>query len=156
LESFTRTLQRVPDFNVESLRKARGTPLAALIVRSIKISQSWRYFAMVMKTTEQVGGGHRSMRPEDIHARRAEERGAQFEWHYGRVTRLGNFEVVGGSREVTIIWEEGGITSQQSNISDEQWEILKLAFQTSGRIAVLSDKKDEGWMYDYRFLEAVR
>jgi hypothetical protein len=68
---------------------------------------------------------------------------------------LGNFQV-GGSREVTIIWEEGGIASQQSDIRDEQWEIFKLAFQTSGRIAVLSDKEDEGWMYDYRFLEAVR
>jgi hypothetical protein len=68
---------------------------------------------------------------------------------------LGNFQV-GGSREVTIIWEEGGIASQQSDIRDEQWEIFKLAFQTSGRIAVLSDKQDEGWMYDYRFLEAVR
>jgi hypothetical protein len=43
LESFTRTLQRVPDFNVESLRKAGGTPFAALIIRSIKIFQSWSY-----------------------------------------------------------------------------------------------------------------
>jgi hypothetical protein len=26
----------------------------------------------------------------------------------------------------------------------------------TGRIAILSDQPDGGWMYDYRFLEAVR
>lgn len=76
-------------------------------------------------------------------------------WHYGRVTRLGHFELAGG-REVVIVWEEGGVTSQQGNISDEEWEIFKLAFLTTGRIAVLSDQPGEEWMYDYRFLEAVR
>ena len=48
------------------------------------------------------------------------------------------------------------MTSQQSNITDEQWEIFKLAFVTTGRIAILSDWEDESWMYDYRFLEVVR
>lgn len=50
----------------------------------------------------------------------------------------------------------GGVTSQQGGISDEQWDVFKLAFLTTGRIAVLSDQAGEGWMYDYRFLEAVR
>ena len=56
----------------------------------------------------------------------------------------------------TIVWEEGGVTSQQGDITDEQWEVLKLAFSTTGRIAILSDKAADEWMYDYRFLEAVR
>jgi hypothetical protein len=90
-----------------------------------------------------------------IASTQAKEAGPQFVWHYGRVTRMGNFEV-GGDREVTIIWEEGGVASQQGDITDAQWEIFKLAFLTSGRIAVLSDQEGEGWLYDYRFLEAVR
>jgi hypothetical protein len=68
---------------------------------------------------------------------------------------LGQFEIAGG-RQVTIIWEEGGVSSQQGDITDEQWEIFKLAFSTTGRIAVLSDEAGKTWMRDYRFLEAVR
>jgi hypothetical protein len=90
----------------------------------------------------------------EVEAAQAEQAGSKFQWHFGRVTRLGTFEFAG--REVTVVWEEGGVTSQQSDITDEQWEILKLAFVTTGRIAVLSDREDESWMYDYRFLEAVR
>jgi hypothetical protein len=85
----------------------------------------------------------------------AEQAGADFQWHFGRITRMGTFELAGG-REVTVAWEEGSVTSQQGKITDEQWEIFKLAFVSTGRIAVLSDQEDEGWMYDYRFLEAVR
>jgi hypothetical protein len=92
---------------------------------------------------------------EALEAAQAKEAGAQFEWHYGRITRLGYFESAGG-RGVSIVWEEGGVTSQQGDISDEQWEILKLAFEFTGRVAVLSDQEEGGWMYDYRFLEAVR
>ncbi len=92
---------------------------------------------------------------EALGAAQAKEAGAKFEWHFGRVTRLGHFEIAGG-RGVSIVWEEGGVTSQQGEISDEQWEIFKLAFMTTGRVAVLSDQAGEGWMYDYRFLEAVR
>ncbi len=92
---------------------------------------------------------------EALETAQAKQAGAEFEWHFGRVTRLGNFEIAGG-REVTIVWEEGGVTSQQGDLSDAQWEIFKLAFVTTGRIAVLSDRGGDGWMYDYRFLEAVR
>jgi hypothetical protein len=91
---------------------------------------------------------------EEVAAARAQRAGTEFQWHFGRVTRLGVFEVAG--REVTIVWEEGGVTSQQGDITDAQWEVFKLAFATTGRIAVLSDQGDEAWMYDYRFLEAVR
>ena len=92
---------------------------------------------------------------EALEAAQAQEAGTEFEWHYGRLTRLGHYEITGG-RSVSIVWEEGGVTSQQGDISEEQWEIFKLAFFTTGRIAVLSDQEGEGWMYDYRFLEAVR
>jgi len=73
----------------------------------------------------------------------------------GRVTRLGMIEIT-DSRTVTILWEEGGISSQQGEITDEQWEILTLAFLSPGRMAILSDQPAKDWMYDYRFLEAVR
>lgn len=92
---------------------------------------------------------------EALEAAQAKEAGAQFEWHFGRITRLSHFEIAGG-RGVSIVWEEGGVTSQQGDISEEQWEIFKLAFMTTGRVAVLSDEEGEAWMYDYRFLEAVR
>ena len=84
----------------------------------------------------------------------AEQAGVEFEWHFGRLTRIGHFGEVGG-RQISIVWEEGEVTSQQGQISDEQWEIFKLAFQTTRRIAVLSDKQDDTWRYDYRFLEVV-
>jgi hypothetical protein len=93
--------------------------------------------------------------PEALEAAQAQQAGAEFEWHYGRVTRLGHSEIAGGNT-VTIIWEEGGVSSQQGTLTDGQWEIFKLAFTTTGRIAVLSDATGDRWMYDYRFLEAVR
>jgi hypothetical protein len=92
---------------------------------------------------------------EALEAAQAKVAGAQFEWHYGRVTRLGTYELAGG-RGISIMWEEGGVTSQHGDISDDVWEIAKLAFKTTGRVAVLSDRAGQGWMYDYRFLEAVR
>jgi hypothetical protein len=97
----------------------------------------------------------RGVSSEAVGVAQAKEAGPKFDWHYGRVTRMGNFEIAGG-REVVIVWEEGGVTCQQGHITDEQWDVFKLAFSTSGRIAVLSDQLGEGWMYDYRFLEAVR
>lgn len=90
-----------------------------------------------------------------LEAAQAKKAGAKFEWHFGRVTRLGHYEIAGG-RAVTIIWDEGGVTSQQGNISDEQWEVFKLAFVTTGRVAILSDQQGDDWMYDYRILEAAR
>ncbi len=55
-----------------------------------------------------------------------------------RFNSLGHYATAGG-RSVTINWEGGGITSQQGEISDAQWDIFKLAFETTGRIAILSD-----------------
>jgi hypothetical protein len=107
------------------------------------------------KTVKNEGQQIHGPGAEAVEAAQAQRAGAKFEWHFGRITRLGSYEG-GGSRGVTIVWEEGGVSSEQGDISDEQWDIFKLAFLTSGRIAVLSDEKGEGWMYDYRFLEAVR
>ena len=109
------------------------------------------------KARSARGDGHqiREASAEGVEATQAREAGAKFDWHYGRVTRLGNFQIAGG-REVVIVWEEGGVSSQQGGISDEEWEILKLAFMSTGRIAVLSDESGEGWRSDFRFLEAVR
>ena len=92
---------------------------------------------------------------DELEAAQAQRAGSNFEWHFGRVTSMGVYEIA-NSRTVTILWEEGGISNQQGEITDEQWEILKLAFLGSGRIAILSDQEDKGWMYDYRFLEALR
>lgn len=92
---------------------------------------------------------------EALGAAQAKKAGTKFGWHYGRVTGLGYFEIAGG-RSVSIAWEGGGVTSQQGDISDAQWEIFKLAFTTTGRIAILSDLSGEAALYDYRFLEAVR
>ncbi|MFN7961181.1 MAG: hypothetical protein U0002_07905 [Thermoanaerobaculia bacterium] len=78
-----------------------------------------------------------------------------FTWHYGKVTGLGFFSTAGG-REVVILWDEGGYSRMQGGISDQDWEIFRLAFQGTGRIAVLSDKPAPDWKFDYRFLEAQR
>ena len=110
---------------------------------------------MAQESAAHAGHQTHETGTEALEAAQAHQAGADFQWHFGRVTRLGSFEVAGG-RVVTIMWEEGGISSQQGNMSAEQWEIFTLAFMTSGRIAVLSDKDEGGWMYDYRFLEAVR
>ena len=109
------------------------------------------------KARSTGGDGHRvrETSAEAVEATQAREAGAKFEWHYGRISRVGNFQVAGG-REVVLVWDEGGVSSQQGNISDEEWDILKLAFMSTGRIAILSDESGDRWMSDFRFLEAVR
>ncbi len=106
------------------------------------------------RATKERGQQFLGAGAEAVEAAQAERAGAKFEWHFGRVTRMGNYEP--GGRGVTIVWEEGSVSSCQGEITDEQWDVFKLAFLTTGRIAVLSDQDGEGWMYDYRFLEAVR
>lgn len=71
----------------------------------------------------------------------AREAGASFQWHYGRVTRIGNFEMAGG-REVVIVWEEGGVSSQQGDISDEKWEIFKLAHRHRSRFRLRQSRRE--------------
>jgi hypothetical protein len=96
---------------------------------------------------------------EAMELAQAERAGADFRWHNGRVTRLGSYALVSSAqdrRSVTILWEEGGLSCQYGDINDEQWELLKMAFMTTGMITVLSDQGSDGWMYDLRFLEAVR
>lgn len=110
-----------------------------------------------MAKKRDAAKGHQIHDPsaEGLEAAQATAAGAEFTWHFGRVTGLGSYEVAGG-RGVTIVWEEGGATSHVGEITDSQWEVFKLAFTTAGRVAVLSDETEDGWMYDYRFLEALR
>ena len=53
---------------------------------------------------------------------------------------MGNYEIA-GTRGVTIVWDEGGVTSMQGEITDDQWDIFKLAFMTTGHIAVVGDQE---------------
>jgi hypothetical protein len=110
-----------------------------------------------MAKKRDAAKGHQIHDPsaEGLEAAQATAAGAEFTWHFGRVTGLGSYEVAGG-RGVTIVWEEGGATSHVGEITDSQWEVFKLAFTTAGRVAVLSDETEDCWMYDYRFLEALR
>ncbi|MBP3958358.1 hypothetical protein J8F10_24175 [Gemmata sp. G18] len=88
---------------------------------------------------------------EEAHALAA---GAAFVWHSGRLIGLGSYAE--GGRGVTITWDEGGTTSHVGDISDAEWEVFTLAFTVGGRVAVLSDLPEWDWMYDYRYLEALR
>ena len=107
------------------------------------------------RTAEETPSRMTRAGSDELEASRAAQAGADFDWHFGRVTSLGTIGIT-DSRTVTILWEEGGISSQQGDITDEQWEIFQLAFVSTGRIAILSDQPEKHWMYDYRFLEAVR
>jgi hypothetical protein len=107
------------------------------------------------RTAESTTGRMTRAGSDELEAGRAERAGINFEWHFGRVTSLGVYEIA-QSRTVTILWEEGGVSNQQGDLTEEQWEIFKLAFVGTGRIAILSDQDKPQWMYDYRFLEALR
>ena len=109
------------------------------------------------KVSQRTGRQMRQADAQGMDVAQAAQAGSEFQWHFGRVTRLGSFVVAEASnRIVTILWEEGGVTSQQGSLTDEQWEIFTLAFSTTSRIAVLSDQQHDDWRYDYRFLETVR
>ena len=100
---------------------------------------------------------HQMTRPgsDELGEAQAQRAGINFEWHFGRVTSMGVYGLpkTGTSR---FCGKKGASATQQGEITDEQWEIFKLAFVGSGRIAILSDQEEKGWMYDYRFLEALR
>src|SRR5205823_9440698 len=100
------------------------------------------------RSAESTTGRMTRAGADELEASRAEQAGAEFEWHFGRVTSLGMMAIT-DSRTVTILWDEGGISSQQEAITDEQWELLKPAFLSTGRIALLSDQPAKDWMYDY-------
>ena len=110
---------------------------------------------MAKKSSEKTKHQIHESGGEALEAAQAKKAGNNFEWHFGRITSLGSYSVAGG-RSVSIAWEGGGATSQQGDITDDQWEIFKVAFTTTGRIAILSELQGENALYDYRFLEAVR
>ena len=90
---------------------------------------------------------------EGVEATQAREAGANFDWHYGRVSRLGNFEIAAAGKSSSSGTK--GVSSQHGNIAT-RGDILKLAFMSTGRIAILSDESEENWRFGFRFLEAVR
>ena len=79
------------------------------------------------KGAAKTGGRLRQADAQAMEHAQARQAGTEFQWHYGRVTRLGTFDVAGeDTRAVTILWEEGGLIAQQGTITDAQWEIYKL------------------------------
>ena len=105
------------------------------------------------KVIQIAGGNLRELKRKMIRANRLSPDAI---WHYGMVIGLGFFSTAGGGgREVLIQWEDE-TSRQQGGLSDEDWEIFKLAFAGSGRIAILSDLPNPQWKFDYRFLEAQR
>src|SRR5512133_2062850 len=98
------------------------------------------------RTSEDTASRMTRAGSDELEASRAAQAGTDYEWNFGRVTTLGTIGIT-DSRTVTILWEEGGISSQQGEITDEQWEIFKLAFVSTGRIAILSDLLEKNWMY---------
>jgi hypothetical protein len=124
-------------------------------MRSILEQRSEQKSMAEDRSSESPSGRLTRAGSDELDASRAAQAGADFDWHFGRVTSLGTIGIT-DSRTVTILWEEGGVSSQQGEMTDEQWEIFTLAFVSTGRIAILSDLTDKNWMYDYRFLEAVR
>jgi len=109
-----------------------------------------------MAKKRAAGKGHQiqDRSAEGLEAAQATAAGAEFAWHFGRVTSLGSYQA-GDGRGVTIAWEEGGSTSHVGEFPDATWEVFKLAFMTAGRVAVLSDEAD-AWWHDYRYVEALR
>ena len=68
---------------------------------------------------------------DELGEAQAQQAGINFEWHFGRVTSLGVYEIA-NSRTVTILWEEGGVSNQQGEVTDEQWEIFGWRFWVRG------------------------
>jgi hypothetical protein len=71
------------------------------------------------RTSESTIGRITRAGSDELEASRAAQAGADFEWHFGRVTSLGVYEIT-NSRTVTILWDERASapsrpTSQMSN-----------------------------------------
>jgi hypothetical protein len=97
------------------------------------------------QTIVQSGGAYA------LEAALAQDAGTGFEWHYGQIHSLGYYE--SGGHVVTISWEDGTFSSK-GDLTNEQREVMRLAFETSGKIALLSDQ--DVWAFDYRFIRAMR
>ena len=69
-------------------------------------------------TAERTSGRLTRAGSDELEASRAAQAGADFDWHFGRVTSLGMTAITDG-RTVTMLWDEGGISSQQGDIPDE-------------------------------------
>jgi hypothetical protein len=108
------------------------------------------------KTTQQfIKTVGKSPRKLNSATAKANSTRGEMTWHYGTVGGLGFFPAdTAGGREVVIHWDGGPGSRKQGGIPDEQWELFKLSFARTGRVAILSDLDAPDWMFDYRFLEA--
>jgi hypothetical protein len=74
------------------------------------------------------------------------------------ITPIGTPETV--ERSASIRWDDDGNGRTYQNIvfkiSDQQWEILKIAFAGSGRIIIFSRKEGLEWASDLSTIRAVK
>ena len=70
-------------------------------------------------------------------------------FHLGTILELGFFKSAGG-KLVTIKWQEteAEVTTIQQDINDDQWDILKLAYNRNEQIIIISDKPNLEWVND--------
>lgn len=164
----TRELDRLRNFefvkltrNLHAIKEFKVSLSLLLCLMRLQPSLTLSTHNKEIDTMTEKKTTNRIQRPDSdaMETAQAERIGTDFQWHYGRVTRLGSYDVGSPTedlRSVTVLWEEGGFSCQHGEISDEQWELLKMAFMSTGMITVLSDQAGDDWMYDLRFLEAVR
>jgi hypothetical protein len=143
------------------ISERRSQPFLFLLCMKSRVECLYTIGRTTKMAKEKEKSTTKIQRPDSdaMNSAQAENVGVDFRWHYGRVTRMGTYDVfpyTESRRTVTVIWEEGGLSCQHGEINDDQWEILKMAFMSTGMITVLSDLPGEEWMYDLRFLEAVR
>jgi hypothetical protein len=85
-----------------------------------------------------------------------------YQTYYGRVIGLGlaNDQSDLPKRSVLIVWDkvDGTINKNRvtGNISDEQWEILKIAYAGSGRIITISNKQNGEWQTDLSLISTSK
>jgi hypothetical protein len=73
--------------------------------------------------------------------------GAGYAWHYGTLRGLGAHPA---GRSAEVVWDEGVQSDGAGNVSDDAWDVLRLAFETTRRIRVLSALPAPAWAFDFQ------
>jgi hypothetical protein len=82
-----------------------------------------------------------------------------FAYHAGMIIQIGviNAPDTPRSRQIVIKWDEmSDRITCTGGISDDAWEIFKVAYSANGRILLMSDKEGLDWTLDFRILWALR